>query len=87
MATRQEAESAKLAAMRVTMQLVNQLPVSVGEMPMNGGWGLKINLREAPDAGVKLPDHIQGIPTRFDITGSAQLLAKGRKAAGRKKAR
>ena len=38
--------------------------VGVGITQIDGGYGLKINLREAPRPGVNLPETLDGIPVR-----------------------
>jgi hypothetical protein len=35
-----------------------------------GGYGLKINLREAPRPGVALPTAVEGVPVRVEVVGA-----------------
>lgn len=41
----------------------------VGIVRMKSGYGLKVNLREAPHAGASLPRYIDGVPTCVEILG------------------
>ncbi|MEY2565169.1 MAG: hypothetical protein QOH88_3362 [Verrucomicrobiota bacterium] len=41
----------------------------VGITRVGEGYGLKINLEEAPAKEVTLPDAIQGIPVRVEVVG------------------
>ena len=43
--------------------------VGVGITEIDGGYGLKINLREHPGADVTLPATVDGIPVRIEIVG------------------
>ena len=68
MATRTEAMNQRVPAMRTVRDLLQELPVSVGIMRMDDGWGLKINLQSDPQ-GVDLPPRIGDVPALFYVTG------------------
>lgn len=41
----------------------------VGITRIDEGYGVKVNLAAAPTKRLKLPDQINGVPIRFEITG------------------
>lgn len=43
--------------------------VGIGITRVDAGYGLKVNLREAPPRGVSLPDAIDGVPVRIEVVG------------------
>jgi hypothetical protein len=43
--------------------------VGVGITEIDGGYGLKVNLREQPAPGVDLPENLDGIPVRVEVVG------------------
>ncbi|HPO12560.1 MAG TPA: hypothetical protein PLI09_03875 [Candidatus Hydrogenedentes bacterium] len=49
----------------------------VGITRIDKGYGVKVNLTAAPTKRLKLPDQINGVPIRFEVTGPL------RKRAGR----
>jgi len=44
--------------------------VGVGITEIDGGYGLKVNLREPPEPGVALPETLDGIPVRIEVVGT-----------------
>ena len=68
-----KAQAAKSKAARVFHGLVGE--VAVGIMPLgHGRFGLKVNLTTAPDAGVALPEKIEGVPVQIEIVGTIRKL-------------
>ena len=43
--------------------------VGVGITRIDGGYGVKVNLREQPAPGVELPPTVNGVPIRVEVTG------------------
>jgi len=43
--------------------------VGVGITRIDGGYGVKVNLREQPARGVELPQTVNGVPVRVEVTG------------------
>lgn len=50
--------------------------VGVGITQIDGGYGLKINLGEAPAPGVALPDMVDGVPVRVEVVGVIRKLPR-----------
>jgi hypothetical protein len=48
--------------------------VGVGITRIDGGYGLKINLGEAPAADVILPESVDGVPIRVEVVGPIRRL-------------
>jgi len=46
----------------------------IGITPMDGGYGLKVNLTREPAPGVVLPDRVDGVPIRVEIVGAIRKL-------------
>lgn len=44
--------------------------VGVGITHLDGGYGVKVNLRELPPGEVELPDEIDGVPVRVAVVGA-----------------
>ena len=42
---------------------------AVGIAPMEGGYGLKVDLTDEPGPGIVLPDHVDGVPVRVEVVG------------------
>ena len=42
----------------------------IGITRIGGGYGLKVNLRKAPDTGTVLPASIKGVPVKVEIVGT-----------------
>lgn len=66
--TLDEARAAKDEAVRVFQRLGDV--VGVGVVRFDGGYGLKVNLREAPPSGVGLPERVAGVPVRVEVVGT-----------------
>jgi hypothetical protein len=63
-------EQASAASAAVQKECEQLAPVaSVGVARIDGGFGLKVNLRRAPRRGAKIPQTVQGVPVRFAVTG------------------
>jgi hypothetical protein len=69
-ATIDEARAAKAPALKVFGRL--GVVASVGITRVDDGYGLKINLREAPGPGVALPTAVEGVPVRVEVVGTAR---------------
>lgn len=65
--TLEDARTLKPKALEVFGE--NAAVVGVGITEIDGGYGLKVNLREAPQPGVELPETLDGIPVRVEIVG------------------
>lgn len=62
------ARAAKAQAREIFAALA---PVNgVGITRIGAGYGIKINLRQAPGAGVALPENINGVPVRVEVVGA-----------------
>ena len=70
--TLEDARVVKSKALRVFGKQASVVGVGITEI--DGGYGLKVNLREAPGPGVALPDTVDGIPVRVEIVGSLHKL-------------
>ncbi len=71
-ATLESARAAKPAAQKVFAALAEV--VGVGITRVGNGYGVKINLRAAPAAGVELPAEIEGVPVRVEVVGTIRKL-------------
>ena len=69
-ATIDEARAAKARALEIFGRL--GVVASVGITRVGGGYGLKINLREALGPGVALPTVVEGVPVRVDVIGTVR---------------
>jgi hypothetical protein len=65
--TLEDARTAKPKALRVFGK--KAAVVGVGITQIDGGYGLKINLREPPQPGANLPETLDGIPVRVEVVG------------------
>ena len=50
--------------------------VGTGIINLDGGYGIKINLLEAPPADLVLPDHVEGVPVQVEFVGNVFALGK-----------
>lgn len=66
-ATKDDARAQKTRAAAV-FGLVGEV-VGVGITRVNSGYGLKVNLREEPAAGVEVPQDVNGVPVRVEVSG------------------
>jgi hypothetical protein len=66
--TIEKARSVKAKAARVFGR--KAALVGVGITEIDGGYGLKVNLREAPCPGVELPETLDGVPVRVEVVGT-----------------
>lgn len=62
-----DARAAKTKAMEIFGRLA--VVVGVGITRINGGYGIKVNLREQPAPGVDLPQTVNGVPVRVEVVG------------------
>jgi hypothetical protein len=46
----------------------------IGITPMDGGYGIKVNLTREPAPGIVLPDRVDGVPVRVEIVGAVRKL-------------
>jgi hypothetical protein len=66
--TLDEARAAKARALEVFRRLA---PVAgVGITTIDGGYGVRVNLREPPAPGVELPEQINGVPVQVRVVGA-----------------
>jgi hypothetical protein len=65
--TLDEARAAKARALKMFSQLTQV--AGVGITTIDGGYGVRVNLREAPAAGVELPEAIDGVPVEVRVVG------------------
>ena len=65
--TLDEARAAKERALEVFRGLAPV--VGVGITTIDGGYGVRVNLLEAPMPGVKLPQDIDGVPVQVRVVG------------------
>ena len=63
----ERARAAKTAAQEVFSNLLGE--VAIGITRIGGGYGLKVNVVNAPPASVKLPEAVKGVPYRLEVTG------------------
>jgi hypothetical protein len=67
MKTLAEARAAKPRALE-TFGRVARIS-GIGITRCNDGYGLKVNLAQPPDRGVRLPAEIDGVPVRVEVVG------------------
>jgi hypothetical protein len=48
--------------------------VGVGITEIDGGFGVKVNLREPPAPGQKIPSAIDGVPVHVEVVGPIRKL-------------
>jgi hypothetical protein len=66
-ATLEEARAAKRHAHEVFERLA--CVAGIGIARVGDGYGLKVNLQCTPDAGVELPNEVDGVPIRLEVVG------------------
>jgi hypothetical protein len=66
--TLDEARAAKARALEVFGRLAPV--VGVGITNIDGGYGVRVNLREAPPPGVELPERIDDVPVQVRVVGT-----------------
>lgn len=66
--SREQARAAKAAALRAFSKLGEV--VGVGITRVGSAYGLKVNLRSAPDASTVLPEQVDGVPVKVEIVGT-----------------
>ena len=71
-ATLESARAAKPAVQEVFAGLGEV--VGVGITRIGDGYGVKVNLRSAPAAGVELPAEVEGVPVRVEVVGTIRKL-------------
>ena len=70
--TLEAARHAKHAAVRV-FEAFGEV-MGVGIVHIGDGYGLKVNLREAPAANIELPTEVEGVPIQIEIVGTISTL-------------
>ena len=65
--TLQEARAAKTRALQISERLAPV--VGVGITRIGDGYGIKVNLRETPVAGARLPNNVDGVPVQVEVVG------------------
>ncbi len=63
----QRARAAKGIAEQVFLKLLGD--VAIGITRIDGAYGLKINVTEAPADTLKLPNSVGGVPVQVEVTG------------------
>jgi hypothetical protein len=66
--TLEDARTVKPKALKVFGKKADVVGVGITEI--DGGYGLKINLRELPGPEADLPETLDGIPVRIEVVGS-----------------
>ena len=66
-ATLEQARAAKQEAQKVFGRLGEV--VGVGITRVDGGYGVKVNLRREPAAGSEIPSEVDGVPVRMAVVG------------------
>lgn len=69
------ARAVKPKALERFARLCGAKNVSVGITRIAGDYGVKVNLRTAPSAGVELPNDIEGVPIHVAVVGDVESLA------------
>lgn len=64
----EQARAAKLRAKKLLPTLASV--VGIGIIRLDGGYGVKVNLGTPLAPGVTLPSEVDGVPVRFEVTGS-----------------
>ena len=64
----QKARAAKPAAQKLFAELLGD--VAVGITRVDGVYGLKVNLASAPPPALKLPEIVDDVPVRIEVTGT-----------------
>jgi len=62
-----QARAAKSGARKVLSDLLGD--VAIGITRIGDDYGLKVNLPAAPPDSIVLPDQLDGVPLRFEVTG------------------
>jgi hypothetical protein len=65
--TIEQARAAKVRAKEIFSSKVSVAGVGITEI--DGGYGIKVNLREAPTPGTHLPAHLDGVPICIEVVG------------------
>jgi hypothetical protein len=66
--TLDDARGAKAKALRLFGDQAEVVGVGITEI--DGGYGVKVNLRETPRRGISLPKSVDGVPVRVEIVGT-----------------
>ncbi len=66
-ATIEEVRSLKEKAIQIFLR--DAPVVGVGITRIGEGYGLKINLSEAPKRGILLPEQVDGVPVKVEVVG------------------
>ena len=66
--TLEKARAAKKTALRHLRSWEHV--VGVGITRISGKYAVKVNLSEPPEPGTELPDEIDGVPVRIEVTGT-----------------
>jgi hypothetical protein len=70
-ATLAQARATKARAVKLLTPLADV--VGIGITRVGKGFGLKINLRQPPAAGVKLPKKVDGVPLTIEVVGAIDI--------------
>ncbi len=72
--TLEEARAAKPKALEAFAPLVSV--VGIGITRIGGGYGVKVNLENAPSPEVALPASVAGVPVRVEVVGLVRRLKR-----------
>jgi hypothetical protein len=73
MATSQTFAAARAAKIRVLEVFASLAPiVGVGVTRIGDGYGVKVDLREAPAPGALVPASVDGVPVRVEVMNGVQ---------------
>jgi hypothetical protein len=67
-ATLEQAPAAKAAAHERFSRLASV--VGVGITRIAGGYGIQVNVRAEPPAGVAFPERVGGVPVQIEVVGA-----------------
>lgn len=66
--TLDQARAAKASAMKLFERL--GMNVAVGITRVGDNYAVKVNVGEPPPADVKIPTEVDGVPIKFEVTGT-----------------
>ena len=75
----QKARAAKVVAEQVFSKLLGD--VAIGITRIEGAYGLKINVMKAPADTLQLPNSVEGVPVKVEVTGKIRKRTIGKKKA------
>jgi hypothetical protein len=70
----QEARAAKERTKELFRRVAPDAAVGIGITKLDGGYGVRVNLRQELSPDLELPGDVDGVPVRFEVTGPARKL-------------